>query len=258
MQRHLLFLECDPDIPDASDPDIVISVEPYRGRYRLIEDGAPDREALTPQTALNALHVRLFELTLQDAPAAPLIHTACIRKDGRRILLIGSKGTGKTTLALQLMLSGFDIEADENVFALRSAIVARPRGLRIKQSALRYLPSLADYIATLPWVEDNYRQRIYNLDLKRMGRPWRIEAGPVDAVVLMRPNHGGSASLRPISPLHLVRELMMEVALPEVGRGAAIASIVSAVSAAKGFDLSLGYLPDALRCIERVLRETTG
>ena len=44
----------------------------------------------------------------------------------------------------------------------------------------------------------------------------------MDAVVLIRPNHGGFSSLRPVSSLNLVREVMAECGLPQTGRAAAV------------------------------------
>ena len=61
----------------------------------------------------------------------------------------------------------------------------------------------------------------------------------MDAVVLIRPNHGGFSSLRPVSSLNLVREVMSECGLPQTGRAAAVGAIAKVIGNARGFDLSL-------------------
>lgn len=74
----------------------------------------------------------------------------------------------------------------------------------------------------------------------------------MDAVVLLRPNHGGSSSLRRVSSLALVREVMEECALPAIERAGAVRAITQVISNARGFDLSLGDLAGAVAYVDRV------
>jgi hypothetical protein len=48
---------------------------------------------------------------------------------------------------------------------------------------------------------------------------------------------------------------MQECGLPEEGRAAAIGAITKVIGAAKGFDLSLGDIPEALFCIDRIFEQ---
>ncbi len=72
-------------------------------------------------------------------------------------------------------------------------------------------------------------------------------------MVLLRPNHGGYSSARPLPSLDVVREVMQECALPETGRAAAVGAIAKTIGSAKGFDLSLGELKGAVACLDRQL-----
>lgn len=214
------------------------------------------REQITPQGVSETLHAELTMLSLADFPEAPLIHAASLRRKGRRILLVGPKGGGKTTLTLHLIRAGYEIEGDENVFVTPTGVVARPRALRVKQSAAPFLSHLVEELSAAGYYQSAPGLRIYNLDPRHAGASsWRIEEGPVDAVVLIRANHGGFSSMRLVSALNIVREVMLECGLPQTGRAAAVAAIAKTIGNAKGFDLSLGELVGAVAGIDQVLHE---
>ena len=150
------------------------------------------------------LHAELTILSLADFPTAPLIHAASLRRDGRRMLLVGPKGGGKTMLTLHLIRAGYEIEGDENVFVTSDGVVARPRALRVKESAASFLPHLAEALSAAGLLPE--RSGLAHLQPRSptgRGGVWRIEQGRVDAAVLIRPNHGGFSSLRPVSSLQL-------------------------------------------------------
>jgi hypothetical protein len=256
MFQALRYLECDPEIAGSDAAPLSITVEPYRTYYRIVQDGDLLREQMTPQGVCETLHAELSLLSLADFPNAPLIHAASLRRNERRFLLVGPKGGGKTMLTLHLIRAGYEIEGDENVFVTPEGVVARPRGLRVKQSSKPLLPHLAEALNSAASYEDVNGSRIYNLCPRRAGAAfWRIEKGKADAVVLIRPNHGGYSSVRPISALTLVREVMAECGLPATGRAAAVGAIAQTIGSAKGFDLSLGEISGAVACIDEVCEQ---
>jgi GTPase SAR1 family protein len=192
-------------------------------------------------------------LSLADFPSAPLIHAASLRRGGRRILLVGPKGGGKTTLTLRLIQEGYDIEGDENVFVAQETVVARPRALRVKASTASLFPPVAEALRLAPYYENGQNLRIYNLDPRKAGaRFWRIEMGAVDVVVLLRPNHNSYSSLQTISPLILAREVIAESAFHEADRGVAVGNIIKVIGNARGFELSLGDLDGAVSCLDNI------
>jgi hypothetical protein len=249
----LRYLECSPEIEFHSPRELDIEVEQYRGRYRIIEDSKIPHEELAPESVVRYLHQRIFVLSIADRPEAPVLHAACLRHDGRRLLLVGSEGSGKTTLTLRLVLAGYHIEGDENVFIDGRGVIARPRALRVKERALALLPEIADRIAGAPYMTDLHGRKIYNLDPKLIGAPWRIQEGEVDFVVLLRANHGGASSIRPLGPIAVGRELMAETGFPETGRGGAVAALAGLTTRARAFDLSLGDAGQATGLINRLL-----
>jgi hypothetical protein len=250
----LRFLECDPEIVGPPPEELTISVEPLRAYYRIVQNGELLREQMTTKSVLESLHAHLFILSLADHPAAPLVHAASLRRGERRILLVGPKGGGKTTLAMCLLQDGYEIEADEHVFVTPKGLIARPRGLRVKESAASIIPNLPQVLATAAFYEDGHGHRVYNVDPRQSGAPsWRIEQGGADAVILVNPNHGGYSSIRPVSSLTLVREVMAECGLSRIDRGKAVSGVAKLIGTAKGFDLSLGDPSEAVACVNRVL-----
>jgi hypothetical protein len=251
--QAIRYLECDPEIAGEPPEELTISIERYRSYYRIWQGEQLLGEQITPQAVTEMLHAKLTLLALAEFPTAPIIHAATLKHGGHRVLLVGPKGAGKTVLTLYLIQQGYDIEGDENVFVVPHGAITRPRGLRVKRSAAATLPYLSEILVSAPYYEPDPGVRIYNLDPRQAGAGfWRIEAGRVDAVVLLRPNHGGDSSLRPVPPLALVREVLEESAFPETGRAKALSAITQVIGNARGFDLSLGDLAGAGVCIGRV------
>ena len=64
---------------------------------------------------------------------ARVIHAGCVSFDGRGVLILGASGSGKSSLALQLMAYGFGFVSDDRTaVAARGGIVvaAAPRPVR--------------------------------------------------------------------------------------------------------------------------------
>lgn len=246
----LRFVACDPEIDAPPVPDHVITVEPYRGRYRVLEDGVEPVETLGEKATVDEVHKRYFQLSVAAHPTAGLLHAACLRRNGRRILLAGKEAAGKTSLTLRLVRSGYELEGDENVFVENDGVIARPRSCRVKQHSLSLFPDIADLIRAAPAYVDDFGLTTYNLDPRAIGGTWRIEKGEVDCVFLLAPNHGGFSSIRRSSPITVAEMLVSELGRRDAGTGASLAAIAKLVSRAKGFDLSLGDHASAIACIE--------
>ena len=249
----LRYLECEPEVEGDAPRDLEIRIEPEGGHFRVAEEEGPVTEHMTADAVVGYLHLRLFRLAVDERPESPLLHAACLRKEGRRLLLVGTEGAGKTTLTLRLRLAGYDIEGDENVFINAGSVIARPRGLRVKEGTLLQLPQIADRITQAPHLRDLNDRKIYNLDPRVLGGSWEIRSGPVHRIVLLRANHGGGSSIRPLAPLAAAREIMAEIGFPETGRGRAVAALANLTAGAKAFDLSLGEPVHAVALIDHLM-----
>ena len=248
----LQYLACTPEIGGGAAATVAISIEQYREWHRIVEHGVPDKEVFDAKGAVDHLHGRVFAIGIGDRPGAALLHAASLRRRGRRVLLVGGKGVGKTTLTLRLVRAGYEIEGDEHVFVGPGGVIARPRACRVKDTALPLLADMADVIRAAPSYEFEHGRRIFNVDPRLVGGEWRIDQGPVDHVIILQSNHGGYSSMRPIGPLMLAQALMAELAATDSGRGAAVAAVAALANRARGFDLSLGDLERAIWFIDRL------
>jgi hypothetical protein len=249
------FLQCDPEIVPPPAAISVLTVEPYRGRYRICEEGKNDMEVLGLSSVVEHLSSRVAALSFQAKPHAGVLHAALLQRGGRRVLITGRQAAGKTTLALRLVQAGYELEGDEHVFLESDGITARPRACRVKETSLPYLPGIANLIEKAPVYVDYFGQKIFNVDPRLIAGSWRIEKTRAECVIVLQPNHGGYSSLRRMQPLALSQALISEFGLRDTGRGAAIGAVVGLVSKSKGYDLSLGDHETAIKCIDRALED---
>jgi energy-coupling factor transporter ATP-binding protein EcfA2 len=247
------YLECNPEIVTPAPREVLISVEPFRERYRIVEDGRVIEEVIDVRGIIDFLHARLFTYALRERRRAGIIHAALLRRRGKRILIAGRRGSGKTTLTLRLASIGYEMEGDEHVFIDHDGVIARPRAYRVKPTALALLPEFADSILAAPSYEDVRGGKIFNVDPTIVGGGWRIEKGSVDCVIVLRPNHGGYSSLRPMAPMMAAQAIISELGMRDLDRGASIAAIAAMVGRAQSFDLSLGDHDNAKALIGQAL-----
>jgi hypothetical protein len=252
--KAVQFLECNPEIGAEPMADSVLTTEPFRGRYCIVEEGREVKEVFGLRSVVDHLHGRLFSFSLQARPLAGVLHAASLRRGSQRVLLAGSQAAGKTTLALRLIRAGYDLEGDEHVFLERDCVIARPRACRVKETSLALLPpGIAEVIASAPAYVDDHGAVTFNVDPRMIGGSWHIEKGNVDCVIVLQPNHGGYSSLRRMPPMMVAQALISELGMRETDRGASIGAIAALVSRAKGFDLSLGDHASAVKCVDRAL-----
>ncbi|MGN6100205.1 MAG: hypothetical protein ACTHOR_03580 [Devosia sp.] len=157
------------------------------------------RVAGTSSFLLSALHEMLFWDHLQSHGRWPIIHGATLLVEGRRFLLVGDKGRGKSTLAVYLLTRGHGVEGDEHLAIGEETVVARPRTLRIKAGTFGMIPGLPAAARATPSVETWDGIRVHAVDPSVFGRPWRIAEAPLDAIILIEPNHGGRSVATPVA-----------------------------------------------------------
>jgi hypothetical protein len=191
---------------------------------------------------VNTFHHVIAHGLGEEVPGSPLI-----------LVFIGDKGSGKTTLSLHLLLSGFTMEGDEHVAVLAGGSLTRPRNLRIKEGSFAILPGLADLTAGAPSLPHPDGGRIYSVPPTVAGRPWRIEPSRITDLVFIEPNHGGHSAMRPASVDESFRRLMRNVLLPDHQPWAAVARLRTLVAGARRWKLSLGMLGNAEFHVRRLL-----
>jgi hypothetical protein len=241
----LAFIDARPEMVDLPLTAVEISADLVPGGFRL---SVPGREvfARTYIEAANRLHAMTFTSVQEEAPGAPLVHGASLVHDGQRLIVIGPKGAGKSTLTLHLLAHGFEVEGDEHVALRESDLVARPRRMRVKPGSLPLVPSLAEAVRRSPRVDDPLSGGpVYAVDPAISGRTWRIRPGHADHLVFLEANHGGGSALSAIGQDHAFPRLAEHCLLPADGRAAATARLHRLASEAQAWRLALGDLDEA-------------
>jgi hypothetical protein len=115
------------------------------------------------------LEFAVFTLVARDQPVAAL-HAACVGIGDRAVLLLGESGAGKSTAALQCMLAGLGVLAEDVVFVepQRLTVTGVPNYMHLRLETPRLLgPALARRIRRAPVIERrNSGVRKYQVDLR--------------------------------------------------------------------------------------------
>lgn len=218
------------------------------GPYAIEEEGDALEEVATAEDALFVVYSRLHRRVIERFVLAGWVvyHGALARVSGRRLLLLGDSGVGKTTLALRLMLAGHDVEGDELALERAGEVVALPRAFHLKVGIERDVPELGETLGALPRMEHG---DVRALDPTRLGLRWSLSRGPIDSLLWIDADHGRDTRLERRPPLRAIRRALK--AAP--GWGEARADVVASASrlgGRGGHRLLLGDARSAVSCLE--------
>jgi len=196
----------------------------------------------TSRHVLGMLHGFIMWDLAQSHPTSPLIHGATVVIEGKRFVITGDKGAGKTTLMLSLLAAGIEVEGDEHLVLEPETVIARPRTLRVKPGTFRLLKGLPASIAETPTIDIWEGGYIHAVSPRLFGRPWVVRPGSLDGIVFLEPNHGGRSVAVPISANEAFRRLMRTVYFPRVSVLAETVRLRRLVAEVPAYALRLGDL----------------
>ena len=139
-------------------------------------------------------------------------HAAGVSKDGRGVLIPAPGGTGKTTIALSLLLSGYQLLSDdlcllrqrgERIEALRW-----PRDLGVCPETVDLLPALRPLVASKRPTEDKYQ-----LSPEALRSPVFADSAPLELLLFPTPVEGPSR-LEPMERFEALQRLIPCSLLP--------------------------------------------
>ncbi|MFZ2479985.1 MAG: hypothetical protein WAZ15_01265 [Propioniciclava sp.] len=149
------------------------------------------------------------------------LHAAQVDRGGRRILIAGRSGAGKTTLAIRWAARGATIGSDEGVLIRGGLCVGLPRRLHLKHSSRESLPGPArDTAAVL-----DYDPPVTAVDPGALfAVPPPVAPRAPDLLVLLAPGEG-APTLSDASPFQVVAELGTEAASLSLDRAALVGEL---------------------------------
>jgi hypothetical protein len=214
---------------------------PYHTRYELIE-------------------FAVFTLAARTQGLVPL-HAACVGRDGHGILLMGSSGAGKSTVALQCLLQGLDFLSEDAVFVapdtLRATGIAN--FLHVRADSLRWIERDSDAapIRDSPVIRRRSGVKKFELDLRHGG--YKLAASPlrIGAVVFLSAQKSHDAPLlRPLSKSTLLAKLVNAQAYAANQPG--WTTFAKRLSGLGGFELRRGRHPlEAVEALRSLLARRT-
>jgi hypothetical protein len=224
--------------------------EVYRadGGYRIVADGQDDGWEPRPGAAGYVLFQRMHRTALAALSEFTKIHAGCASWNGRRFLVVGAAQSGKTTLMTRLLYEGFTVDGDELVLLRDGQALSYPRRFGVRPATVALVPELAPLAAAA-----SGGARVFPVDPAALGFDWRIAPGPVSAVFIVEPNHGGDSAVVPCPEYLMAQRLMEHSWAPAGGARDWIAEVCAMLAQARGYVLTLGDLVTAVATLKATL-----
>ena len=222
--------------------------------YIVREDGAVTFAGRAVEMAFAALFERIHARAFAALPDDIRIHAASGVHQGRMFLLVGNPFSGKTTLALHLLLEGMEMVGDELVLLNNGLAVTFPRKFYPRESSLALLPGLKLAGSNLPFVFDTHGEKRLAVDPAAFGRPWRIARAPVKAVFYLDPDFSRKTRLYPCTKVEMVRLVMEQCTPPLSRRKGWIADLCAMINGAAARMIAIGDFSQIAVDIRKSLR----
>jgi hypothetical protein len=167
---------------------------PYHTRYELIE-------------------FAVFTLATRVRGLIPL-HGACVGSGSRGVILMGVSGSGKSTVALQCLLSGFDFVSEDSTFVMAERMLCTgvPNFVHVRSDSLRWVENReAAAIRNSPVISRRSGVRKFEVDLRK--GQYRLASAPLElaaVIFLSKSSAAGGELLQPLSKAETLRRLAAE------------------------------------------------
>lgn len=227
--------------------------------YRIAGDSGAEEFELSLTSLVDTLLNRLNARAIAGFSDHIRVRAACGTYEGRSFLIAGPSRSGKTVLAVRLLLDGLDITGDELVLLRDRSAVPFPRQFQLGEDSVALLPELASLDKFAEIARHPRAERLVPLDPREFGRPWRIGPAPVAALFYLDPNFGASRTrLLRSAKVEMLRRLLPHCAPPPSRRRNWLADLSATVDQADTFVVTLGDLPSASTAIRQTVGRLAG
>ena len=230
--------------------DVTLQLVEHRDRIHLFRDRHWILSCTSDELA-TVLKGQLLTEVLERVDYELAIHTASLIRDDRILLLCGSPGAGKTTLALGLVHAGYGFAGDDVVLldSLGHA-VGIPFAPAVKAGAWPVLSGYYPDLNAAPVFRRPDRRRVRYLVPREVVSP---RPRTVGWVFLLRRRAKASAVLAPVDPVGALRGLL-NGSFASGGKltGNAFKVLTEVIGSAHVYCLAYSRLGDAIALIQKV------
>lgn len=231
---------------------VIWSGEEFRIRN---ENGSEDCE-MSAVVVVEQLFKRMHRMALANLPDHVCLRAVTGNQAEKAFLIVGPKNSGKTTLALRLLLAGFDISGDELTVLLDGKAVAFPRRFIVRGDWLELLPELNSSEEFATYASNPARETVIHFDPTRLGRHWLLVPRHVSAIFFLEPNYGARTRIEPCGKLEMLKRMMPHCMAPISRRANWIADLSRTVDNSKTYMLHIGELDSAVLAVKERLQAT--
>jgi hypothetical protein len=227
-------------------------------RWRVIEDGRAPEVFPDVDHAVDFVDRRLHELALDALADRTKLHAGCATWHGRRFLVVGDRGAGKTTLMTRLLFEDCRVEGDEMVVLHDGVAVAYPRRFGIRRRTLRLVPqvgALAPHLLEGPEADRPGGFHVIAFDPAQLDLEWRITRGPVEVILCLTPRHGGRTRVQSCPTELALQRVLAQSAPPSTGSGAWVRDVGSLVGHAAAYEITIGDLDSAVASVRECVTD---
>ncbi|MFO7985009.1 MAG: hypothetical protein R6U38_04030, partial [Desulfatiglandaceae bacterium] len=181
------------------------------------------------------------------------IHAACGSLGGKRFLLAGEKGAGKTTLISRLLFEDAAVHGDEKVLVRDREVIPLPRKFHLKEGTIRLIPQLQAVWDKLTSYPTSYGLRVCFFDPWDAGLGWQTQWREVDTIFYLEPNHGQPTEVETCPKWLMSQKVIMQSLHFDTNPEPQIARLCGIVGESDCFILRIGELDAAVNTLKEIL-----
>ena len=215
-------------------------------------DGSEDYEMSAP-VVIDQLFKRMHRRALANLPDHIRLRAVTGNQSGQAFLMVGPKCSGKTTLAVRLLLAGYDICGDELALLLDGHAVAFPRRFLVRGDCVELLPQLKRSPEFVAFASDPARETLIAVDPIGLGRSWCLAPLEVSACFFLEPNYGARSTIQPCGKLEMLRRIIQQCTPPSSRRANWIGDLSRTIDNTDTFMMHVGELNSAALAMKEIL-----
>ncbi|MFC1850866.1 galactosyltransferase-related protein [candidate division CSSED10-310 bacterium] len=170
----------------------------------------------------------------------------------RNFLIVGEKGSGKTTLALRLLFGGFEIDGAELVLFRDSLAFAFPHRFQMNEESVAVVPEIQRPKHELPYIQDKSGVKIYAFSPAEQGFVWQLKKRAIDVIFYLDINAHPQDHLETYSKHQMLQKLMPETYLADNQHAEKIKNLCQLVENTSCYKLPSKNIKNAVTMIRAI------